>query len=860
MNNLFIFYFLDSFFVPIDFFREATPESASGFEVRRKEEGWIYFDRNGYLLKDSRRKRRGVEISFVFNENGTGATAGATASTSSAQRKSYGKTAGSPIKKSPPRAGALKGSQRVTRSPPSASSGTRGSAARGSGVRGNVATASGISRTQQKRTVTRVEYKPKPIDSQTQHQIDADMKRICGDIKDTSQSHINHLDKNVEGLKEVARQIESTIDEIEQVRQRDIKNVRSNTLDKLDSLVHRSDGLAALHDAQNRLTEKQNVFLEKEHHLNSLRHGNTLLTAILNKATDLNGDRDQLYSKFNEILSKNLDDQRTEVLKLLQETESESKVAYKSTEIDRALNDIASAIKTTAVDEISKREGLLEQFQRDQQRAKEKRDDVNKKISKADDDIRNLNKHIDKQKKEVDDKEKNLAKIRDDIIKERQGLVQDENRNADLEKKLQEMKNKLRFFEQEKLYLLTEKNINNTKVNIQEQLYGERDKAMADWMKDRIQDEKNKKAALEDKMNQCYSFETKEVVDLFKKEKKLQGDQREEFINSLKEELDQKLENEKVIKGHVEASAAELKKLRKTSKKAPEADEDLDFDHEKLYGDLKEVTLDNLEKNQSLATSQKDVKELEVKILLIQDDINNLKSSCEELEIILSENQREYQDLDIDESELERLKKELKTKKSELRRLEDQRADMMGKIAEAEREYKSIKTTTTRRFVMKEINEEGEEVKITTTSKVQSSYYSPQRVNLSPEEIRKTRLSQSPSATREIDNIMKEIYYGRPGPKIRKTDDGTFIYGTREFVVWKEGSKLYARDLEGDAREKEELENYLKIHEIKERETALRTNLEYLNDDIGSEDEEMAEVGEEFVARDMSAYGRFQKK
>ena len=69
------------------------------------------------------------------------------------------------------------------------------------------------------------------------------------------------------------------------------------------------------------------------------------------------------------------------------------------------------------------------------------------------------------------------------LIKERRGLVQDENRNADLEKKLHEMKNRLRFNEQEKLYLITEKNINNTKVNIQEQLLGKRDKAMIDLLK-----------------------------------------------------------------------------------------------------------------------------------------------------------------------------------------------------------------------------------------------------------------------------------------------------------------------------------------------------------------------------------------
>ena len=68
--------------------------------------------------------------------------------------------------------------------------------------------------------------------------------------------------------------------------------------------------------------------------------------------------------------------------------------------------------------------------------------------------------------------------------------------------------------------------------------------------------------------------------------------------------------------------------MKKGAKKASLLfEEDLNIDHENLYGDLKEVTLDNLDKNQSLATGKKNVKELKVKILLIQDDINSLQHS-----------------------------------------------------------------------------------------------------------------------------------------------------------------------------------------------------------------------------------------
>jgi hypothetical protein len=485
--------YLDSFFVPIDFFREATPESISGYEVKRKEEGWIYFDRNGYLLKDSRRKRRGVEISFTFVDNGTG-----TGSSVSSAKRTYGKvTKTSPVKKSPPRASALKSSSgRVGRSPTSASTGVRASA--------STSSAATFSRSMQKRSPPKVEFRPKEINSEVQKKIDEDLTRICGEMNEHNKTHINHLDKNVEGLKEVSRQIDSTLDEIEQVRQRDIKNVRANTIETLDSLIYKSEGLSQLQDAHALLTEKQNLFFEKEHQLNSLRHGNSLLNTILSKATDLNGEREQLYNKFNEILSKDLEEQRTEVLKILKETEEESKEVYKSSEIDRALSDIALAIKNTAIDEIKKRENLQDKYKRELDRARDQKKELQDKIKSTDENIRGLKDHIAGQQKGVADKEKQLKEIREKIVKERLGLVQDENRNADLEKRLQEMKNRLRFYEQEKLYLLTEKNISNTKLNIEEQLLGERDKAMMDWMKDRIGDEKDKKKMLEDKMNQCY--------------------------------------------------------------------------------------------------------------------------------------------------------------------------------------------------------------------------------------------------------------------------------------------------------------------------------------------------------------------
>jgi hypothetical protein len=838
---------IDSFFVPIDFFREATPESISGSDVRRKEEGWIYFDRNGYLLKDSRRKRRGVEISFIFNENGTGTGTSPSVSTSSAAKRTYkAEPKTSAVRRSPPRATSLKGSQRQTRSPPSA----------GMKASSSAVTANAISKQSQRRSAPRAEYRPRVIDEATQQRINDDLRRICGDLNDQNKTHTNHLDKNVDGLKEVSRQIEVTIDEVEQVRSRDIQNVRTTTIETLDNLVHKSEGLSSLFEAQSRLTKKQNDFLQKEHHLSNLKHGNSLLNTILNKAIDLNTNREQLYSKFNEILTKDLEDQRTEVLQLLQETEKDSKEVYKSADIDRALSEISHAIKTTAVEEIRKREGLLDKFQREQNRAKEQRDDLISKTKAADENIKKLQGHIGKQQKDVTDKEANLQRIRDDIVKERQGLVQDENRNADLEKKLQELKNRLRFYEQEKLYLLTEKNINSTKVNIQEQLLGERDKAMIEWMSDRIQDETDKKAQLEDKMNQCYSFETKDIIDLFKKEKKLQGEQRDEFITSLRDELTQKLENETVIKGNVDAASDELKKLRKNAKKSPEADGDLNIDHEKLYGDLKEVTLDNLDKNQTLATSKKDVKELEVKIMLIGDDISGLQAQCQELEDFLNIPEKVYSVLEVDESELNRLRKELRTKQEELQALEADKAKLNKNIADSEREYRNIKVYRSQRYTIREEGEEHEEVKASPKKISElATEYRHQKVNMSPVDIRNNRLSGSPTVTREIENIMKEEYYGRAGPKIRKTDDNTFIYGTREFVVWKEGSKLYAKDFEADNDEKEELEKYLKIHELRERQNALKTNLQYLNDDIGSEDDEMAEVGEEFEAKDAHRYG-----
>ena len=676
----------------------------SGYEIRRQEDGWIFFDRNGYLLKDSRRKRRGVQIAFTFTENGGGS---GVAVLSSSMRKGSGVKAGSakpsPDKKSPPRSSAVR---------TSGAGPLRGQAPLPSNLNSSIP--SSASRVQPRRSVERTQYKPEHIDmrqfqSAPQARLTNDTESFgifpekydvikqgvkqelnarCEDMTTQSKSQVSQLDRSVAGFVEDSKQISSTLDKIEQERQQNIKTMRATTIDTLDALLNRSEGLNKLQDAHDNLTAKQSEFMQKEHQLFNLKNGNSLLNAIFARGTDLNKEREQLYTKFNEILSKDLEDQRAEVIKILKETDAESKEVYKSAEIDRLLADIAQAIKNTALDEIRKRENQQDKNQRDLSRVLDQRDDLLAKIKSADNNINGLTGHIEKQRKEIENKEGQLSQIRQNIIKERQGLVQDENRNADLEKKLQEMKNKLRFFEQEKLYLLTEKNIANTKLNIEQQLLGERDKAMTEWMKDRIKDEKNKKAALEDKMNQCYSFETKDIIDLFKKEKQLQGEQRQDFINSLKEELNQKLENEKIIQGNVDVANAELKKIKKNAKKAPEIPRDHDVDHDKLYTELKEVTLDNIEKNQMLATHKKDVKEIEVKILLIQDDIQNLKNQWNELEDALKVPIKQYPVLQVDESELNRLKKELDAKKRQLSDLENQKRRLTDDVAEQERIYK----------------------------------------------------------------------------------------------------------------------------------------------------------------------------
>ena len=143
----------------------------------------------------------------------------------------------------------------------------------------------------------------------------------------------------------------------------------------------------------------------------------------------------------------------------------------------------------------------------------------------------------------------------------------------------------------------------------------------------------------------------------------------------MREELNQKLDNEKLIKTNVDAAGSELQKVKGKNKalSSPIAEEDHVIDHDKLYTDLKEATLDNLDKNQTLATNKKDIKELEVKIMLIEDDIGNIKSQCQELEDQINSPVKEYAVYQVDESGLDKLKKELERKRKDLMALEDQK-------------------------------------------------------------------------------------------------------------------------------------------------------------------------------------------
>ena len=510
---------IDSFFIPIDFFREATPENITGHEITRKEEGWIYFDRNGYLLKDSRRKRRGVQIAFTYVDNGTApvttltAPATAVAAHASTVRKSYSKIGSGAIRQSSPK-----------RPSGGSASGLFSSTLKQPSVRSSYSAQPAPTR----RVTERSEYKAEHLDLRQYHAatqsrfisetesygifpekyeaikdgLRQELDLRCVDISNQTKAQIEGFEKNINGFSEDSRQVSTNIDSIEQTREREIKQTRLSILETLDNISNKNEGLDRLQHAQSSLTDKQNEYLKQEYQLSNLSHGNTLINSILAKGTDLNTEREQLYSKFNEVLTKDLEGQKAEVLRLLKETEDESGEVYRSADVDVILGEISQAIKTTAVDEVKKRENQQSKNERDLNRLTDQNNDLLHKIQATDQNTEKLGKHIEQQKQDIAKKEADLASIREQIRNERMGLVQDENKNADLEKHLQEMKNRLRFFEQEKLHLITESNIAVTKLNIDNQLLGERDKAMGDWMKDRLQDENDKKQQLEEKMDQ----------------------------------------------------------------------------------------------------------------------------------------------------------------------------------------------------------------------------------------------------------------------------------------------------------------------------------------------------------------------
>lgn len=112
-----------------------------------------------------------------------------------------------------------------------------------------------------------------------------------------------------------------------------------------------------------------------------------------------------------------------------------------------------------------------------------------------------------------------------------------------------------------------------------------------------------------------------------------------------------------------------------------------------------------------------------------------------------------------------------------------------------------------------------------------------------------------PALVKEVERL----YFGRKGPRVQHAKQNkSFFFGTREFIVEKQGQKLVAKDVtqEIDPRysfvplpEQKTfipIADYFNKYDNEERHKCKAVNLNLLNDLKADDDDDDGEVGEEF--------------
>uniref|UniRef100_A0A7S3NLS4 Uncharacterized protein n=1 Tax=Euplotes crassus TaxID=5936 RepID=A0A7S3NLS4_EUPCR len=443
-----------------------------------------------------------------------------------------------------------------------------------------------------------------------------------------------------------------------------------------------------------------------------------------------------------------------------------------------------------------------------------------REIKKESEEIdKDIEREIDNKNAEINDNKSQLA----DVLKEKHDLKW---KIGLLESEV----NKLEF---------------QNKIQIESQVRTLKDNKgdVIDNLKRRIDDAKYNEDHLKDLIRHAEDI----TIDVgFIERMDIEGD-RNNRIRQLQDDLRFKTQNVEQLKDEIQGLNSRLNSIGEVHINTSDFKHEEDYTHlvKDLnigYNDIIQSVKDHLTANAAILRKEKEIKEMEARIALI--DLDALDEEYQQLRIIYDRDSEILRDLEEQYSlihdRLIRLRARLRELNDLIRTLEDRLETAKFEIEDAERKYRLIKVPKKVEYV---VNERVEDVLIkkkylTTKETISEKRYSQEKNRRATSRITGEEFYEP--TEEEFESI---IPMGSKVRIVRDKEDGYYRYGSLKFFFIKGTDGLYYVDYNGTAMT---FDDFITLYEAQERNRSSRQYSKNVDHYAMEEEEYDAEVGTEF--------------
>lgn len=427
-------------------------------------------------------------------------------------------------------------------------------------------------------------------------------------------------------------------------------------------------------------------------------------------------------------------------------------------------------------------------------------------------------------------------------------------KNADISDNTAALKETLREKQELKWRIGSlESEVNNleyqkSKLEIEVQVRGLKDNKydVIDKLNRRIEDAKYNEQHIRDLCSHARDIN----IDIgFIERMDVEGD-RQYRLRQLQDDLSYKKQNEEQTKSEIRALNDRLRAIGEVNIESKSFHYEENYSHvlQELnigYTDIVQSVKDHLSANAAILRKEKEIKEMEARIALI--DLDSLDEEYNKLRIQYDRDSEILRDLEerysLIHDRLIRLRARLRELNDLIRTLEDRLETARYEIEDAERKYRLIKVPKKIEYV---VNERVEDVLIRKKYMTEAEFISESEF----ERERKKRIVRNVAGDKFYKPDHEELEHWIPlGSRVMFKSDGNsgyYYYGSKRVsFIRGNDDELYVDD-NGDIMS---IDNFLEFWEPQERNVARTTNIKNLEREGIDREEYDAEVGDELLGR-----------